>query len=145
MLIIEDLLPYFGISGEAHLRESPSRDHLAARPPVNIIQDDQTLYVHFKWNQKGLLGWMFCDSFWKLQVFLELMGTGETPSDHPVQHIPFVQGQDVDYHEIVSINNLKEGVYKVVVSMTLCSRRGKVTPLAAHQELGLVQVYEDFG
>lgn len=87
MLTVENVIPksMFAISGNVHLHESASSKDLPAAPPVNIVQRDQNVYVHFVWQQTGWLGKMLSSSCrWEARVYLEQMGAGEIGNPAPI-------------------------------------------------------------
>ncbi|MCB9298132.1 MAG: hypothetical protein H6559_34170 [Lewinellaceae bacterium] len=53
MLTVENVISksLFAVNGNVHLHESASTQDLPAAPPVNIVQRDQNVYVHFVWQQ----------------------------------------------------------------------------------------------
>ena len=48
---VEEFLPAFGISGEAHIDEGSGGGN-----PIGIIQTDQNCYVHFTWTTLMMFG-----------------------------------------------------------------------------------------
>ncbi len=146
MLTVENVIPksMFAISGNVHLHESPSTKDLDEAPPVNIVQRDQNVYVHFIWSQKGWLGKMLSSSCrWEARVYLEQIGLGEVGNPAPV-NISFKRAADASYSAVVTLPaySLAEGVYKVIATLMLNGPLGP-TPIAAFEEIGVIQVYED--
>ena len=133
------------VTGDAHLHEGPSTSGLpAVTPPVNIIQTDQALYVHFRWRQNAPIGPLISGT-WKYRVYFERMGSGEVPSDLPPSTTGFIPAVNANYSEVITIpaNTLRPGVYKLVATLMLCGRRGTPTPLAGYDEIGILEVYND--
>lgn len=146
MLTVENVInpAAFNISGNVHLHEGPSQGGLPSKtPPVNIIQTDQDLYVHFVWKQSGFLCPLL-NGKWKCSVYMEFVGNGPNPNIKP---------QMVKYAAIcpktnsavtkISAGTLKEGVYKVIATLQFEGSTGKPTPIAAYDEIGVLQVYND--
>lgn len=127
-----------------HLHESASTDDLPHDfPPVSIIQDDQTAYVHFLWRQRGFLTKLISTNCsWECRVYLEKMGAGEVANPAAV-NTPFVANDGHFYSTFVAISNLTEGAYKVVATMLLRGPGKSPTPIAAYEEVGILQVYRD--
>ncbi len=145
--VISSVVGNFNVSGEVHLHEGQSTQDLPAvfnTPPVNTIQTDQALYVHFRWKQ---IGWLSCmlNGSWQLNVFFELMGAGETPANPASVVVPFtpVDGQKYSAFITMPPNSMKPGVYRVVGRLMLNSPSGQKTPLAAFADIGMIQVYDD--
>ncbi len=130
------------VSGNVHLHESASTDDLPAAPPVSIIQTDQTLYVHFIWRQSGWLTNLFSHRCtWECQVYLEQMGAGEYGNPSPTR-VPFSPGNRRN-SAYVTISNIPEGAYKIVATLVLRGPGGGPSPVAAYEEVGILQVYND--
>jgi hypothetical protein len=148
MLTVENVIPaaMFSINGNVHLHEGPSTADLPRANPVNIIQRDQTLYAHFVWSQSGFLAKLFNPANkWKCSVFIEQMGAHEVAFDPTPVTVGFNPNDPAGYSAVVAIpgSTLKEGVYKIVATLTLTGASGNPTPLAAYEEVGILQVYED--
>jgi hypothetical protein len=148
MLTVENVIPaaLFSINGNVHLHEGPSTADLPRANPVNIIQKDQTLYAHFVWSQAGWLSKLLNPgNRWTCSVFVEQMGKGEVSSDPTPVSVAFKPITPGNYSATVAIpgNTLDEGAYKLVATLTLTGASGGPTPLAAYEELGILQVYED--
>jgi hypothetical protein len=130
--------------GDVHLHEGPSTAGLPEdRPPVNVVQTDQTVYAHFRWKQRGFLTRLFdrnCQ--WECRVYLERMGAGEVGDPSP-QIVNFTQGEGVQNSAVIAINGLAEGAYKVIATLLFKGPRSAPTPLAAYDEIGVLQVYQD--
>jgi len=145
MLTIENVIPkdMLDVKGYVKLYEGPSVEDLKDVPPVNIIQRDQTMYVHFHWKQHGWLGRLISNCTWKASVFLEQIGKGEVDNPAPV-NVSFQQASPAYYRGVVTLpaNSLPEGAFRVVATLTLQGPSGP-TPIAAFDDLGIVQVYED--
>ncbi|GJM34494.1 MAG: hypothetical protein DHS20C18_34950 [Saprospiraceae bacterium] len=146
MLTVENVFKdksLFSISGNVHLHEGASTADLDNATPVNIIQTDQNLFVHFVFTQSGWLSKMM-NGRYQCRVFLELMGAGEAPNPAP-SWVNFVPVDGHTYSAVVTIprNTLREGVYKVIATVHLDGISGKPTPIAAYDEIGVLQVYND--
>ncbi len=149
MLTVENVFPtttpkLFEISGNVHLHQGVSTADLPSAPPVNIIQTDQDLFVHFVFTQSGWLSKMM-NGRWQCRAFFELMGAGESPGNPTPVWVNFVPVDGHTYSAVITIprNTLREGVYKVVATLLLDGVSGKPTPIAAYDEIGIVQVYND--
>ena len=144
MLTVENVInpAAFNISGNVHLHEGISQSGLPSAPPVNIIQTDQDLYVHFVWKQGGFLSPLLCGQ-WKCSTFLEFMGQGEIPNPKPefVKYKPGSSSNSVIMK--ITAGTLPEGVYKVIATVQFEGPKGKPTPIAAYDEIGVLQVYND--
>ena len=146
MLTVENVIPksMFAISGNVHLHESASTKDLPAAPPVNIVQRDQNVYIHFVWQQNGWLGKMLSSSCrWEARVYLEQMGAGEVANPAPA-NISFKRAGSASYSGVVTLPafSLPQGAYKVIATLMLHGPLGP-TPISAFEEVGLLQVYED--
>lgn len=146
MLTVENVIKdpkLFAINGNVHLHEGTSKAGLDNVPPVNIIQTDQNLLAHFVWTQSGFLSYMLSGR-WTARVFFELMGAGEVANPAP-QYINFVQTQGHTYSAVINIpaGTLPEGIYKVFATLQLEGPKGNPTPVAAYEEIGVLQVYND--
>jgi hypothetical protein len=146
MLSVENVIPksMFSISGNVHLHESASTKDLPAAPPVNIVQRDQNVYVHFVWKQNGWLGKMLSSSCrWEARVYLEQIGAGEVGDPAPV-NISFKRSAATSYSGVITLPaySLPQGAYKVIATLMLHGPLGP-TPISAFEEIGLLQVYED--
>ena len=132
------------VTGNAHLHEGPSTSGLPSAPPVNIIQTDQALRIHFVWRQNAPIA-RIIDGVWKYRVYFEKMGAGEVPSDFPSSSTPFIQAVNASYSQVITVpaNTLKPGVYKLVATLMLCGKGGAPTPIAGYDELGILEVYND--
>lgn len=145
MLTLENVIPknLFAVKGDVKLKEGSSTADLDEAPPVNIIQRDQAMYVHFSWKQYGWLGKLICNSSWILRVYIEQIGLGEV-NNPPAVTVPFQQSANSNYHGLVTLpaNSLPVGAFRIVATLTLRGPKGP-TPIAAFEDLGIIQVYED--
>ncbi len=146
MLTVENVIPksMFAISGNVHLHEGASTADLPDTAPVNIVQRDQNVFVHFVWSQSGWLGKLLSSSCkWEARVYLEQMGAGEVANPAPVS-ISFKKASSASYSGIVTIPayTLPQGAYKVIATLMLQGPLGP-TPIAAYEDIGVLQVYED--
>lgn len=147
MLTIENVIDKRALRlerADVHLHESASRDDLPhVTPPVNIIQDDQTAYAHFVWTQRGYLTKMLSrQCTWECRVYLEKMGMGEATNPAP-SIVKFEIGDGHRYNTYIPLNGLQEGAYKMVATLLFRGPNNAVTPIAAFEELGVLQVYRD--
>lgn len=148
MLTIENVINQakFSISGNVHLHEGAGKpDPFTPVSPVNIIQVDQALFVHFVWTQSGVLSKLLNTSCkWECRAYLEEMGKQETDNPAPT-YVNFVAVDGNTYSAYVTIpaGSLREGAYKIVATLQLNGPTGKPTPIAAYEEVGILQVYED--
>ncbi|MCB0572224.1 MAG: hypothetical protein KDC66_20800 [Phaeodactylibacter sp.] len=143
-MTVENVIPssMFAITGNVHLHESASTADLPQASPVSIIQRDQTLYVHFVWSQNGWLGKLLSPGCkWDARVYLELMGAGEISNPAPVT-VAFSSASSASYSAVVPVSSLPQGAYKVIATLMLHGPSGP-TPIAAYEDLGILQVYED--
>lgn len=146
MLTVENVIKdpkLYAIKGNVHLHEGISQGGLPNVPPVNIIQTDQNLYAHFTWRQTGFLSKMLSGR-WQLRIFFELMGAGEAANPAP-RYVNFVQQEGYNYHAFINVpaGSLREGIYKVFATVQLEGLKGNPTPIAAYEEIGVLQVYND--
>ena len=146
MLTVENVIPsgLFAISGNAHLHEGPSTADLDEASPVNVIQRDQNVYVHFVWQQTGWLGKMLSPTCrWEIRVYLEQTGAGEVGNPAPV-NVAFQPAVNASYSAVITLPaySLPQGVFKVIATVMLHGPLGP-TPIASFEDIGILQVYED--
>ena len=146
MLTVDNVIPagLFAINGNAHLHEGPSTADLDEASPVNVIQRDQNVYVHFVWQQSGWLGKMLSPTCrWEIRVYLEQIGAGEVGNPAPV-NVAFQPVVNASYSTVVTLPaySLPQGVFKVIATLMLHGPLGP-TPLASFEDIGILQVYED--
>lgn len=148
MLTIENVIKdprMLDVKGDVFLRESASTAELPEDfPPVNVMQRDQTMFVHFRWNQTGWLTRLLSkDCAWEARAYLEQIGMGEVPNPTPVK-VSFKPGSPANYHAVITLpgSSLPEGAFRLVATLTLNGPAGP-TPVAAFEDLGIIQVYED--
>lgn len=142
-LRFEEILPWFGITGDVTLKEGNSTADFPAGSVARIIQSDQPVSITFDWRTSGLLV-PFLSGNWKGSIFLEKMGGGEYTLPNNVATTPFIGSNPHSYHLSVNIpaGTLPTGVYKVVASLNFSAPNGTPGPIAAFTELGMIQVYE---
>lgn len=144
-LVKEDILPFFGFTGQVRMFEGPSTGNSPALPPASNIQTDQSCHLRFRWTTQGTLNYVMSGT-WKVQVFLEKMGGGEftLAPTHAVNTESFV-AQPQSYVCDIDIpgNVIPAGVYRVVATLTLKGDTGVPAPLAAFADLGIVQFYKE--
>lgn len=146
MLTVENVIKdpkLYAVTGNVHLHEGISQGGLPSVPPVNIIQTDQNLYAHFVWRQSGFLSKMLSGR-WQIRIFFELMGAGEVANPAP-RYVNFVQQEGHNYSAVINVpaGSLREGIYKVFATIQLEGLKGTPTPIAAYEEIGVLQVYND--
>jgi hypothetical protein len=73
----------------------------------------------------------------------EQLGAKEVKKDYPPVKVPFQQKAHADYYTYIPVSDLEVGVYTLTVSMTLVGPKDMLTPIAAHEEIGHIQVYAD--
>ena len=148
MLTIENVIKNpaaFRLSNaDVHLHEGASKDDLPhVTPEINIVQDDQDIYVHFVWTQHGFLTKLLSSACgWECRVYLELMGQGEA-ANPPASVVPFVPGEGRSYSTFLLLRGLPEGVYRVVATLLFRGPGSSPTPIASYEDLGILQVYRD--
>lgn len=146
MLTIENGFPttFYNISGNVHLHEGPTLppDLPAITPPVNIINTGQDLFVHFVWSESGSLANSFAGWSFECRIFFELMGSGEVGSNPAPVNVAFNTTTN-NYSAVITIpdGTLAEGAYKLIATIVLHDPSGNPTPLAAYDEVGVLQVY----
>jgi hypothetical protein len=128
--------------GNVHLHESVSPSMPSSQSPVNIIKEDQVSYAHFVWKQDGwLLPLISTGCKYECRVYIEQMGPLEVGNPAPAT-VAFTPGSGNSFSAIVTIAGLTEGAYKLVATVMFRSPSGSLTPLAAYEELGILQVYK---
>lgn len=128
--------------GDVHLHESASPSQPPSQAPVNIIKEDQVAYAHFSWAQDGwLLPLIGNGCKYECRVYVERMGAGEVgdPAPATVSYTPVANQK---FHAVVTLAGLQEGAYKLVATLMFRSPNGSITPLAAYEEMGILQVYK---
>lgn len=148
MFTFENLVPtsLFGVvSGNVHLHEGPSTDGgLPARPPINIIQDDQTAYAHFVWKQTGFLIPFYSKSCtYECRIYVETMGPTEVPANPTPVKVNFIPVAGQNYSAVIPLKGLAPGVHKIVATLLFHAPGGQPTTMAAYEEIGYLTVYKD--
>ena len=109
---------------------------------AEVIQTDQSATVKIKWNVTGTLT-TFLSGSWKGEVFLEKMGGGEYTGVTPSTTIIYEpSATSYNMKVVVPANSVEEGIYRVVVCLSLEGPTGTPGPVAAFGDLGLVKFYE---
>ena len=129
--------------------EEPSTVGFSSPPPHHpiptnrVIQKDQDIHVHFRWNVSGLLHQLLVGSCeWIGNVYLERMGPGEGPAV-PSQTVSFNASGAYALDVQIAGNTLPVGVYRVVT--TLRARHithGIMLPVAGFEDERLIEIYE---
>lgn len=144
-LLFEEMLPFFGIHGEVTLKEGPSTNDFVGGNPTRIIQSDQSWNVSLKLETSGLLNYVMAGKF-QFRIFLEQMGQGEFAlnNSYAIATENFVSMPHT-YHTRMDIprNEVPDGIYKLVVSLTFKGPSGVPAPIAAFADLGLIQFYKE--
>lgn len=145
MFTVENIIPasLYGLNNASvNLSESPSFPTGTPISPVNIIQEGQTAYAHFKWEQSGWLIPIIAPGCqFECRVYLERMGAGEVGDPTPAT-VNFVPSSTQTYNAVVPMTGLTEGAYKVVATLLMRGPAGLPTPIASYQEIGVLQVYK---
>ena len=147
MLTLENVIPIpalFSVTGDVTLSENPlPTDPIEKLAPVSIAQKGDTVYAHFNWTQSGFLcNFLDSDDKWVCAIYLEQMGPGEVAANPTAKKVDATSIDGHTYDAPVEITNLPVGVYKVMATLTLHANGGTPTPIAAYEELGVLQVYE---
>ena len=142
-LVKEEILPFFGFSGNVELFEGPSTAGAPAAPPATNIQTDQPCFLRYKITTTGILNYVMAGT-WEAQVYLEEMGGGEFTLPNSTNTEPFVaQPQDYQFSVDIPANTVPAGVYRVVARLTMKGDTGVPAPIAAFADLGIVQFYKE--
>lgn len=144
-LVIEEVLPFFGLRGHCHFYEGSSTENWRTDSPTNIIQVDQPWYILYHFRTTGLLNHLMAGT-WHFRLFMEQMGGGEFTLDpaYAIDQMNFVSKPNEYYKwAIVPPKNIPEGVYKAVASVTFKGPLGVPGPIAAFADIGLVQFYKE--
>lgn len=109
---------------------------------TEVIQTDQSATVNINWDVSGTLA-TFLSGTWKGEVFLEKMGGGEFAGATPSTVI-FYEPSATTYNlnVVIPANTVDEGIYRVVVCLSLEGTTGTPGPVAAFGDLGLIKFYE---
>jgi len=135
-ITFEELLPLFGLSGDATVSESP---------PVNgsssIIRTSEGWQVAVNWTTTGPLNNLMCGQ-WKISVLLEQMGGGEFVLGGGNVTEPFVSAPHV-YNKTISFaaGSVPPGLYRASVIITMAGPLNVPGPVAGFEDLGMVQFY----
>ena len=134
----EELLPYFGVGGEADVYEITP----PGGAPTTIIRTDQAWKVRFHWRTYGKLNCVLCGK-WNLRIYLEEMGKGEFDLPGATASVAFVSAP-TDYEKdiVIPAGVVPEGIYKLVVSITHTVPSGEPGPIAGFAEGPLLQFYK---
>ena len=143
--VIQDPTAFRLENGRVYLHEDPSANPPDDVPPVRIIQEDQEAHAHFYFRQRGWMnnGFINPACTWVCSVFIEQLGQGEVAANPTPVKESYLIGDGQFYSVRVPIRGLKEGVYKVVATLMLRGPGNSPTPLAAYEDLGILQVYKD--
>ena len=133
----------YAISGDIHMHEGP-------RPPQNwpvvnnIVQCNQELTVHFRWDVRTSYGEAFNPQCKFLcRVYLEQMGPGEGP-DNFEGTCPIIcqDNQHYNYYINIHAGDVPAGAYRMVCTLTMLNPSNNPLPVAAFADLGIIQFYE---
>lgn len=144
----EEMYPYFKISGSASFHEGTYPGPTDTVDPSNGLRNikvGQDWFVLIQWDQVGSLVHGLSGT-WYVQVFFEKMGPGEVNVMPVAKPVPFTNDNPgkyvVDVPFIGDSLNVKPGLYKVAVSLTLKGPSGIPLPVAAVAEGPVIQFYE---
>jgi hypothetical protein len=135
-ILFEELLPLFGLSGNAVASESPP-----INGPSNIIRTTEGWQVDINWTTTGALNNVMCGQ-WKISVLLEQMGGGEFNLGGGNVTEPLVSAPHA-YHKTISFaaGSVPAGLYRASVIMTMDGPLGAPAPIAGFEDLGMLQFY----
>jgi hypothetical protein len=135
-ITFEELLPLFGLSGDASASESP-----VVNGPANIIRTTEGWQVDVKWTTTGWLNNIMCGQ-WKISVLLEKMGGGEFNLAGGNVNVPFVSAPHA-YSTTISFGagSVPAGLYRASVVITMEGPLGTPGPVAGYEDLGMLQFY----
>lgn len=127
----------------------PSSGPFAPGTSNMIVQTDQDLELKLKWKVTGSLPLMMSGT-WKCTVYLDKIGVenrdaaGNIVGDGPfTKTTPLVSSLSKEYELKVDIPAIaNEGLYKMVVALTLAGPGGDLLPIAAFSDMGLINVYK---
>ena len=133
---------FFITNGTFSLTEGPFGPFKPTPNSQELIQTDQNANVNIKFQVGGLLV-PFLAGKWKGEVFLEKMGGDEYTGPALSNTIPY-NPANINYSLDVNIpaGSIDEGIYRVVVCLTLESLTGAPGPVAAFGDLGILKYYE---
>lgn len=133
----EELLPLFGLNGDASVSESA---------PVNgsgkIVRTTEDWQVDVNWNTSGPLNNIMAGK-WKLAVLLEKMGHGEFALANNEAEEAFVSAPHA-YSKTFNFaaGSVPPGLYRVLVTVTMVGPANAPGPIAGYEDLGMVQFYD---
>ena len=133
----EELLPFFGFSGDATVSEVPPINGAS-----NIVRTSEGWRVTFNWKTTGALNYLMSGN-WKLQVLLEQMGAGEANLPTGSVTVPFVSAPN-NYSKTIDFaaGSVGAGLYRVTVIITMTGAGGQPGPIAGFADLGFVQFFD---
>lgn len=113
--------------------------------PTRIIRTDTDWAVHINWELSGSAVPMLCGT-WHVHVRLESMGPGgEHSLFDPDCNLPLDGGTDYKCHFDVPAGRIKaahDGTpYRLLVTLTYRTPKGKPGPIAAYYDAGIYQFY----
>ena len=145
---VEEMLPYFGLSGEASIHQIegsiPEPDTVDPTDGIRNIRCDQKWDIHVRWNQNGSLIWGLSGT-WKIHIYFEKMGVDEFSLMSDSVEVPFVNSDPHTYFRWIPIKSdfkVPPGLYKAAVSLTLVGPTGVALPVAAVGEGPVLQFYK---
>jgi hypothetical protein len=136
-ITFEELLPFFGLNGDAVVSESAP-----INGPSNIVRTSESWFVKFDWTTIGPLNYIMCGN-WHLKVLLEEMGVGEFDLQDKEAVVHFVSAPHT-YTQTLTFppHSVRAGLYRVTVIITMTGPGGAPGPIAGFEDLGLVQFYD---
>lgn len=139
-LTFEEHQSHFEVGGCCELTEGGT----TGGPPTKIIRIDQPWSVKFDWKTAGALTHIMSGA-WLLRLYLEQMGGKEIDLPGPVstKEVKCVS-EPCPYSASIEVpaNNVPEGVYLLVASLTMIGPTKKPGPIAGFAEFGVVQFYD---
>lgn len=109
-----------------------------------IHQHDQSFYFENNLEVSGPLTCLLQGGYWKINVYLEPIGGGETP-DIPAVMIQYLGKSNHRYQTQITIKpySLKPGIYRVVGCVQYYLKKDQPGPIVGFQDLDLMKIYED--
>lgn len=136
-ITFEELLPFFGLKGDAFVSESAP-----INGPRNIVRTSESWFVKFDWTTTGPLNYIMCGK-WHLKVLLEEMGVGEYDLKNKEAEVS-LESKPNSYTETLTFppHSVPPGLFRVTVIITMNGPGGAPGPIAGFEDLGLVQFYD---
>ncbi|MCY7328581.1 MAG: hypothetical protein LH618_08540 [Saprospiraceae bacterium] len=110
-----------------------------------LIQRDQDLNIGLQWTVSGALCTLFTGCTWKIDVYVERWGAGETNVVIPAGLLTAAANTATlqSYTKVVTIpaSTLVDGIYDMVCVLRLFNPAGNPLPVAAFGEFGKFTVF----